>query len=78
MICGVCGKEYSHYGGIHAANMLDFRWEGFARESVSVERIKVCNGCMFKMHSYILRMRAAEFGKRVHAPTIAAEVKKDE
>lgn len=66
MICDICGKEYEHYGGIHEANMVDFRWMGFAHENVTVTRYAVCAECRDALHDVIEARRGVyEAAERV-------------
>ena len=62
--CGICGRLHEHYGGIHEANMLDFRWKGFAHDSVSVERFDLCPECRDAVRRF-LRKRHDESAKKM-------------
>ena len=51
--CDICGRWHEHYGGIHEPNMLDFRWRGFAQDSVTVERYDLCPDCRSAVMLYV-------------------------
>lgn len=56
-ICEVCGRDHAHYGGIHEPNMIDFRWKGFAHDSVTVMRFELCSECCAAIMERVTEMQ---------------------
>ena len=71
--CDICGRLHDHYGGIHEANMLDFRWIGFAHDTVSIERFDLCPECRDAGRGYVSK-RWNEY----RAALLAEELKEEQ
>lgn len=55
--CGICNAFHEVYGGLHDPNMIDFRWRGYASDSVTVARFDLCPECRDAVARFVEQRR---------------------